>query len=65
MFVNKAELVHYKNRETLTLINKDTSDSDWRNKEPYEPERYDNAQYDDYYYKPRYDNYNQEFNWRW
>lgn len=37
----------------------------WRNKESYKTRDYDNAQYDDYYYKPRYNNYNQEFNWKW
>jgi len=37
----------------------------WRNKEPYKSKDYDDSQYYDYYYTPRYDNYNQEFNWRW
>lgn len=70
MFVNKADPIHYKNREALNNINRDSSCSssscsDWRNKEPYKTGSYDDTQYDDYYYKPRYDNYNQEFNWGW
>jgi len=37
----------------------------WRCKEPYISSDYYDSGYDNYYYTPRYDNYNQEFNWEW
>jgi hypothetical protein len=51
--------------------NKDCEDCDcgdcsyWRYKEPYNSEDYYDAEYDDYYYKPRYNFCKQVFNWRW
>jgi len=39
--------------------------SNWRFKEPYTSSRYVNAPYNDYYYKPRYDQRLGYYNWRW
>jgi len=39
-------------------------DSYWRNKEPYNSADYKNANYDNYYYKPR-DDWCRGYNWRW
>ena len=39
--------------------------SNWRFKEPYVHSRFANAQNNDYYYKPRYDNSLRYYNWRW
>jgi len=39
--------------------------SSWRCKEPYRAGDYEDAEYDKYYYEPRYDNYKGHYNWRW
>ena len=69
MFVNQAEPIHYQRRQTFNnQINDNKNsvdDSYWRYKEPYVSSDYYDAGYDDDYYTPRYDNYNQGFNWRW
>ena len=37
----------------------------WRYKEPYQPSKYKDADYDEYYYSPRYSNCDGTFNWRY
>jgi len=73
VFVNKVEPIHYRRRAN-SEDERDRADwgyeyepsstwSNWRYAKPYRWREYDNK--DDYYYKPRYDEYKQEFNWRW
>ena len=39
--------------------------SNWRYKEPYISNKYQNTRYNDYYYRPRYDSQSGSYNWRW
>jgi hypothetical protein len=50
-------------KSTLYTIHVDKSY--WRYKEPYNPEKYKDAKYYEYYYKPRYSYELQQYNWRW
>lgn len=59
IFINQPRPAYNKN------ININVDKSYWRYKEPYNAKDYKNAQYNDYYYKPRYDYGIQQYNWRW